>query len=392
LTSLFSVYFFRLPKGGLHRAPKGLKQSGARTLSGRAWRVTIKNPKKQQLRAACIVAVSFDERQLHHFDPDALLHVLDNTEMEHRLLDSGTLSAHLQRLGLGEVTINAGDYRFSVCARGGIPQGQAFVGLYSHIAGEARENYHAVSLNQIQLYAPGMELHFTSSSPTGWLMVMLPLERLQKWAIAQHGVELDWPRQGLRCLDLNPMLAERLRRELRRLLRIGKNLASLPNEGLTESLTNEGLIQLLVQAIVDGTLSAPPQSTLTAGRRRALAAMEACIERWKENPADDLRVVQIEGTSERMLELAAREAYRVTPHYWLKLARLNTAYRDLLSGRSASVTDVCLRWRFNHMGYFARDYRALFGESPRDTLQRGRTICPAADIVPRRAIETASRR
>ena len=316
--------------------------------------------------------IFYKELRLNQFDPDALLHILDHTEMEHRLLASGDLAAWVQRTMFGDLTISAGDYHFPVCISGCVPHEQLCVGIYNYLAAEVRENYRVVSPDQLLLYAPGMERQCTSLGQMGWTMVMVPLPRLQETAIAVHGAELDWPRQGIRCLDLNPVLAERLRRELRELLRLGKSLSSLPDEGLTDFLASECLIQLLVQAIVNGTESLHSQPALTAGRRRALAAMEACIRRWKEDPVDELRIRKIAGISERVLELAAREVYGVTPHYWLKLARLNAAYDDLLSGRGTSVTEVCQRWQFHHHGYFARDYRKLFGEVPSETLRRQR--------------------
>lgn len=63
------------------------------------------------------MAISFHERQLQDFDPDAMLHALDNAEIEHRLLAGGNLDVCLQRLKLAELTINAGDYGFPVCAQ-----------------------------------------------------------------------------------------------------------------------------------------------------------------------------------------------------------------------------------------------------------------------------------
>jgi len=312
----------------------------------------------------------YQELRLQKFDPDALLHILDNTEMEHRLLARGETEAFWQRLVLGDLTISVGDYRFPACIRGRIPHGQVFIGLYNYLAGEVRENYRLVSPDSLLLYAPGLERHCTSLGCMGWNMLMLPVRRLQQTATALYGAELEWPRQGIRHLDLHPVLAERLRQQLRGLLGLGKHLASPPDEGLTESLASEGLIRLLVQAIVSGARSTRPVAMLTAGQRHALATMEACLRRWQASPADELRVSSITDTSQRMLEMATRDAYCVTPHYWIKVAKMNMVYRDLLSRNCTSVTSACQRWGICHMGRFAAEYRELFGESPSETLKR----------------------
>lgn len=313
------------------------------------------------------MSLTYEECLFRHFDPEQLLHALRHTQVEHRLLGGGAFDVRLQHMELAGLTINAGDYSFPVSARSCIPHDQVFLGLNTHITGELRENYQEVSLNKLVLYAPGMELQYTSLGRNRWIMLMLPLERLQEAAIAQQGAELTWPHQGLRQIDLHPLVADRLRREFQGLLQFGSLFAGVPDTTLIESLASEGLVQLLVQAITHGCPSSVPK--LSAGRKVALNRLEASIESWINDPDRDLSVANIEGISQRMLEIAVREVYGVTPYRWIKIAQLNAAYRDLLSSRCSSVTEVCQKWNIGHAGRFAKDYRALFGESPRETLK-----------------------
>ncbi|HVQ30053.1 MAG TPA: helix-turn-helix transcriptional regulator [Vicinamibacteria bacterium] len=79
------------------------------------------------------------------------------------------------------------------------------------------------------------------------------------------------------------------------------------------------------------------------------------------------------GASERSLHEAFREHFDATPKAYLKVLRLNAARRDLLAaGEGRRVTDVALDYAFLHFGWFSQDYRRLFGETPHETLQRGR--------------------
>jgi AraC-like DNA-binding protein len=39
-------------------------------------------------------------------------------------------------------------------------------------------------------------------------------------------------------------------------------------------------------------------------------------------------------------------------------------------GRTTTVSEIALKWGFYHMGRFAIRYKALFGESPSQTLVR----------------------
>jgi len=74
----------------------------------------------------------------------------------------------------------------------------------------------------------------------------------------------------------------------------------------------------------------------------------------------------------RTLQLAFNKFRGCTPMQMVKAIRLEFANKDLLSfdPESASVTDTALKWGFTHLGAFAQDYRARFGETPSTTLRR----------------------
>jgi AraC-like DNA-binding protein len=59
---------------------------------------------------------------------------------------------------------------------------------------------------------------------------------------------------------------------------------------------------------------------------------------------------------------------------WLKQRRLDRVRIELTSADPAAttVTSVALRWRFWHVGRFARSYQMRFGEAPSQTLKHGR--------------------
>jgi AraC family ethanolamine operon transcriptional activator len=41
-----------------------------------------------------------------------------------------------------------------------------------------------------------------------------------------------------------------------------------------------------------------------------------------------------------------------------------------MAAPESRVADIAIRWGFWHMGQFARDYRAMFGELPSETLKK----------------------
>ncbi|MFC3505555.1 AraC family transcriptional regulator [Micromonospora krabiensis] len=75
--------------------------------------------------------------------------------------------------------------------------------------------------------------------------------------------------------------------------------------------------------------------------------------------------------SVRTLQDCFRRELGSTPTAFLRGCRLDAVHRALrAAGPGASVTTVALAHGFAHLGRFAADYRARFGESPSATLRR----------------------
>jgi AraC-like DNA-binding protein len=78
------------------------------------------------------------------------------------------------------------------------------------------------------------------------------------------------------------------------------------------------------------------------------------------------------GVSARSLSREFVRCHAVGPMTFLKQRRLEAAQRSLLAADPSekSVTDVALDCGLHHLGRFAVEYRAAFGESPSQTLSR----------------------
>lgn len=77
---------------------------------------------------------------------------------------------------------------------------------------------------------------------------------------------------------------------------------------------------------------------------------------------------------ERTIQYYFREHLGLTPVAYLRILRLNQVRRALRtpSHPGLTVTEAAMHWGFLHLGKFAREYRALFGEPPSATLAEGR--------------------
>lgn len=107
-----------------------------------------------------------------------------------------------------------------------------------------------------------------------------------------------------------------------------------------------------------------------APRPRHLRLAEGFIEAHLDQPITLEDVAEAAGISTRGLQMAFRDWRGTTPLTFWRDARLDRAHADLLAAPpGTTVTDIALRWGFNHFGRFSALYRARFGLSPRDTLK-----------------------
>ena len=117
----------------------------------------------------------------------------------------------------------------------------------------------------------------------------------------------------------------------------------------------------------------PPPSRRTAGRLRLLRQGRDYIAAHARQPIylDDL-CTELK-LSQRGVEVLFRDSLGLGPTVFLRHQRLHGVRRDLREATPAPgiVKQLALEWGFWHMGRFADDYRALFGEKPSQTLATG---------------------
>ena len=107
-------------------------------------------------------------------------------------------------------------------------------------------------------------------------------------------------------------------------------------------------------------------------RDRSLRKALDFIERQTPEFLSTRDLADVIGASVRTLEYAFQQHFSMSPKKYLRARQLNFVMRDLRkkSHKEASVTDIANHWGLTHPGQFAKDYRALFGELPSQTLRR----------------------
>jgi AraC-like DNA-binding protein len=175
-------------------------------------------------------------------------------------------------------------------------------------------------------------------------------------------------------VQLPPNAAERLTAVLGR---TAQSLAAPPHAAPID-LDRRGAFEGYLAAVAEARLSGEDryQAIDRSTRRRFCQAHQArdFIRAHLNEPISIDQVARAIGVSRRQLEYAFRTTFDVSPREFIHLRRLNEIRRTLLQSRPnvLSVTQAALDHGVSHLGRFAVSYRELFGESPSQTLRRGR--------------------
>ena len=108
---------------------------------------------------------------------------------------------------------------------------------------------------------------------------------------------------------------------------------------------------------------------LTEGEKTALEIRSFLLNSLEETMSIGSIVKQFK-TSEKTLENSFRSLFGITPKRFMSLLKLNKAHEDLqhADALTTNVSDIATKWGFSHFGRFAKEYQALFGVLPSETL------------------------
>ncbi|PMZ77487.1 helix-turn-helix domain-containing protein [Pseudomonas sp. FW305-70] len=158
------------------------------------------------------------------------------------------------------------------------------------------------------------------------------------------------------------------------LTRLSQTYDPPSREALTQQLLEDCLF------ILDNACVGLDQGALQ--RRAGERAIMKRVGEWAADTPEEhlnlLELSQVAGVSLRQLQHAFKTYTGMAPTQWLRLRRLNSARRELLSRTptQTTVAEVAMHWSFWHLGRFSSSYRALFKELPSDTLKRASVAQP----------------
>lgn len=219
------------------------------------------------------------------------------------------------------------------------------------------------------LVNPTQRFHMRHEAESEKLFVRIDLAALQKMTVQWDGEDKGRP------IEFSPTVAFDSD-----VLSSWKNLLTwLFGEASSGSLLDEPLLAPRVEETVllsmlrllphDQPERMQSHQVLTPGFvRRAQDYMEA----HAQEPLTIALIAEAAGVSIRSLYAGFQRYRQCSPMAYLRGVRMSRVRDELRRSQDArvTVTQVALRWGFGHLGQFAADYKAQYGELPSHTLRR----------------------
>jgi AraC-like DNA-binding protein len=215
---------------------------------------------------------------------------------------------------------------------------------------------------------PASEYEVLSASPHRVLAVAVDPALLDTVARARWGVPMPRTCSGPCFQSKDSATVLRAARTWARWL-----VAGMRDPGmLLDPQAAERMEVEVLGAYLDAVNPEPGHRPVTPRRELARRA-EAFIRASLGEPTRIDDICSAVNASTRALHNAFKQVYGIPPKTYQKALRLAMVRQEMLAGHpGATVSTTAAKWGFFQFGYFAMDYRRMFGEGPRDTLRQGR--------------------
>jgi AraC-like DNA-binding protein len=279
------------------------------------------------------------------------------------------------RLILGGVGIMASEYGAGVRAH--TDHVDARYGLTISLAGggsvaQAGQTAPLVPGQRAALVSPSLPVEVDLRSGYRGLQVIIPAQTMENALDALTGA----PRKGPLRFDTSVDIGSGPGAGIVRLIEF--ILAEADRDGVLQAPV---VASRLADALVHALLLGVPHSHShllgpAPGREpepRYVRRVEEYIAAHAHNPISVADLADVAGVSARTLFAAFRAHRGQSPMAFLRVQRFELARLRLLSSMAATVAETAYACGFEHLGRFSIGYRKRFGESPTQTLRRGRT-------------------
>ena len=275
--------------------------------------------------------------------------------------------ASIKHVVLDGVMVNSASYTQATLQRASTPAGRRTLALPVHINGPMTWSSHEIDTHSLMLFSENRELFSVSRSSMH--IATLSIEdslferQLEEVKVADPSRKRD---AQARRIDAATW------QHLHKCLDTHCNYSEKYQNGQRSPLLERYLEEETAYQFISLALGRPQESyrlPVHAAAKHTRTAIYYIMPRLR-TPLTVVEVCSATGIGRRTLEMSFRRYLGISPKRFIKQMRYALCREELLTQRWPTVSSVAGAWGFWHMGQFAADYRALFGESPRETLRK----------------------
>lgn len=293
--------------------------------------------------------------------------------LDFQQLDVGRYQADVQQIGTPSVLLSTCSFSRKIEQRGTSPEGYFTFGIPMSDAFSLRRLGQDINARQLVIFRPGDPIDAVSGAGFGAYTISVSIQHLEGLlADFRFGSVEEWLPREIAALELSPKECQVLRQTAAMMNRATSIDSSLVQNSAFMSDFENRLIEC-VSACLERVRCQAKYSV--GGRQIRVRALKRALEVIGDRCHEPVSIAELQavaGVSARTLLSAFKEEYGLSPKAYLQVYRLREVHRELLraGGSGSTVSDVANRWGFWHMGQFAADYKAMFGQLPSASLKQ----------------------
>ena len=304
---------------------------------------------------------SIQRTSLDCFDGDAMTAMIKGTSLNLYQVEKGAFETHLFSTTLGNGLINRGYYSRSVLTEGILSYELMSCSFLNNTSKPGILEGKPLERNNILLGAEDAPLNCVMAAESQWTSFQFKREDMSKTG-------LTLPTEDSLVFKLSPESEEKFSTEINQLLHY------IQQTDKANMVNPDILYQHLVSRfsyVLEETKSVTPLKA----KESALLAKKIYhyIHEHASFPIQMIHLTALIGKSERTVERIFKQYFSLPPYAYLKVHRLHLIRNKLyeLAPNSASnITHIAMENGFMSMGYFSREYKKLFNETPTETLSK----------------------
>ena len=321
--------------------------------------------------AASQFAMSAENLLRHHYsDVHAMRDALAGWQIDYRQLELGKFAGDILQISSQDVCLTSAAYSRKLVHAGATPHDYTAFGLAKSGNGNVRMSGYNCGDSTIAVFKQDQQ--FEGSTPADvYLYNFSVRDEVLEELSEKAGIDAQDVLSGThnRLINCDPSWVSAMRNRIFQVCdTVEANADFLHSRRLVLELRHQLPLMFLT------ALSLPNNIADRVTSRTRLLALDKVCSYIHQNLDRELMIEElcvIAGVSWRTLNYAFCEYFDVTPKRFVMAMRLDRVQRELHEcGKSTKISAIANHWGFWHMGQFAADYRAQFGELPSATIKR----------------------